>query len=503
MANSTRRDFLISSAAIGGAAALASCQSTQPAVASRPPGARLRIGVIGCGGKGLSDMRACAKEHDIVALCDVDDGKSKTARKEHPDATYYHDYRELLDKEQLDAVTVSTPDHSHAGPALMAMAKGIHVFVQKPLTHTVAEARLLRDAARKSGVITSMGNQGTCLDGLRSAVECVRAGAIGAVREVHVWTNRPIWPQGLEKPTHIDAIPASLRWDLWLGPAAWRSYAKGRSDTGFKGYCPFQWRGFWDFGTGALGDMACHIANMPFYALNLGDPSWVEAESEGGTDYMAPKSSVIKFRFPERGDREAVDMTWYDGGKRSFPLDLSGEADRSAYRLLAASADLVLETEAPGTLSRLGIDHGDLLAENPSLSLVSPTVAAPPPIRRNGVDPPSRRVSVSLSSKRTPRNTTGAPSQGSSRPPGGFPPEASPAPPANRLNGASGANFLLSPAPPAPSPATRALGATASATMGEPLGWRSTCVVCLDAASHTRHVPSSEEDVTRSPSAEH
>ena len=146
MSNSTRRDFLISSAAIGGAAALASCQ-TSSTRAARRPGDRLRIGVIGCGGKGLSDMRACAKEHDIVALCDVDDGKSKTAREEHPDATYYHDYREMLDKEQLDAVTVSTPDHSHAGPALMAMSKGIHVFVQKPLTHTVAEARLLRDAA--------------------------------------------------------------------------------------------------------------------------------------------------------------------------------------------------------------------------------------------------------------------------------------------------------------------------------------------------------------------
>ena len=227
MSNSTRRDFLISSAAIGGAAALASCQ-TSSTRAARRPGDRLRIGVIGCGGKGLSDMRACAKEHDIVALCDVDDGKSKTAREEHPDATYYHDYREMLDKEQLDAVTVSTPDHSHAGPALMAMSKGIHVFVQKPLTHTVAEARLLRDAARKSGVITSMGNQGTCLDGLRSAVECVRAGAIGTVREVHVWTNRPIWPQGLEKPTHIDAIPASFRWDLWLalGVAAPRRRAE-------------------------------------------------------------------------------------------------------------------------------------------------------------------------------------------------------------------------------------------------------------------------------------
>ncbi|MCK5944556.1 MAG: Gfo/Idh/MocA family oxidoreductase, partial [Planctomycetes bacterium] len=260
MAYSSRRDFLITGAALGGAAALgATDREPVPApVRPRSPNERLRIGVVGCGGKGLSDMRACAKTHDIVALCDVDDGKAKNARGEHPKAAFYHDWRDMLDRERLDAITVSTPDHTHAGPALMAMAKGMHCFVQKPLTHTVAEARLLRDAARKTGVITSMGNQGTCLDGLRTATECVRAGAIGTVREVHVWTNRPIWPQGLARPTHIDPIPASFRWDLWLGPAAWRSFAKGREGSGFKGYAPFHWRGFWDFGTGALGDMACH-----------------------------------------------------------------------------------------------------------------------------------------------------------------------------------------------------------------------------------------------------
>ncbi|MFK7740989.1 MAG: Gfo/Idh/MocA family oxidoreductase [Planctomycetota bacterium] len=328
----SRRHFLVTGAAFSGAASALgaglaaqsreeqSREEQSAAPRRRSANERLRIGVIGCGGKGLSDMQACAKQHDIVALCDVDDGKAANARGQHPKANFYHDWRDLLEREQLDAVTVSTPDHSHAGPALQAMAQGLHVFVQKPLTHTVQEARLLRDAARKSGVITSMGNQGTCYDGVRSAVECVRAGVIGKVNEVHVWTNRPIWPQGIEKPTHIDPIPPSFRWDLWLGPAAWRSYAKGRKNMPFKGYAPFHWRGFWDFGTGALGDMACHVANMPFLALELGDPDWFESDSEGGNDYTAPTQSTIRFHFPKKqtknlGMRDEVMMTWYDGGR--------------------------------------------------------------------------------------------------------------------------------------------------------------------------------------------
>ncbi len=213
---SSRRDFLLATTA--GAAALSAC-SAIPVLRSRLANDRLRIGVVGCGGKGLSDMRACAKNHDIVALCDVDEGKAANARKEQPQAAFYHDWRDMLDREKLDAVTVSTPDHTHAGPALAAMALGLHVFVQKPLTHTVREARLLREAARKTGVITSMGNQGTCLDGFRTAAECVRSGVIGVVQQVHVWTNRPVWPQGIGRPDHIDAIPAGMRWDLWLGPA--------------------------------------------------------------------------------------------------------------------------------------------------------------------------------------------------------------------------------------------------------------------------------------------
>jgi predicted dehydrogenase len=201
------------------------------------------------------------------------------------------------------------------------MARGIHVFVQKPLSHTVHEARLLRDAARKTKVITSMGNQGTCLDGFRSATECVRGGVIGNVKEVHVWTDRPIWPQGIARPKHVDAIPATLRWDLWLGPAAWRPYAAGKKDGDFKGYCPFHWRGFWDFGTGALGDMACHVANLPFFALELDAPTSIEAKSDGRNDETAPKRSTIHYQFPARGKRGPVAFHWYDGGDMP-PADL-------------------------------------------------------------------------------------------------------------------------------------------------------------------------------------
>ena len=325
----TRRDFLLASAALGSRAALgsgaalgASNEPVRAPIRARSPNSRLRIGVVGCGGKGFSDMEACAKTQDIVAVCDVDDNQLRRARELHPNATFYHDWRDMLDHEKLDAITVSTPDHTHAGPALLAMSKGMHVFVQKPLTHTVQEARLLRDAARKSGVITSMGNQGTCLDGLRTAVECVRAGVNGPVREVHVWTNRPVWPQGIQKPEHIDAIPSTLRWDLWLGPAPWRNYAAGKKDSGFNGYAPFNWRGFWDFGTGALGDMACHVANMPFYALELDAPTSIEANSEGGNQQTAPNQSTIKFHFPKKGNREAVILHWYDGGRKPDPAIL-------------------------------------------------------------------------------------------------------------------------------------------------------------------------------------
>ena len=252
-----RRDFLKLSA-LGGSALILP--------AHRPIGNyrannKLDIGVIGAGGKGHVDTVGVASEN-IVALCDVDDRRAAATYKKFPNAKRYRDFRVMLEKQKLDAVVISTPDHTHAPAAVMAMNLGKHIYVQKPLTHTVEEARVLTELARKTGVATSMGNQGTGMGGLREAVEVVRAGAIGKVREVHVWTNRPIWPQGMARNKAIEAIPATLRWDLWLGPAPHRPY---NGD-----YAPFKWRGFWDFGTGALGDMACHILNMPYMALGAG-----------------------------------------------------------------------------------------------------------------------------------------------------------------------------------------------------------------------------------------
>ena len=340
MHKTSRRDFLLSAAAAAAAFSTASCGA--PSQTRRNSNDRLRIAQIGCGGKGLSDMQACAENHDIVALCDVDDGKAANARKDHPKAAFYYDYRDLFDKEKVDAVVISTPDHSHAVPALIAMQLGLHVFVQKPLAHTVEEARLMLHAARRSGVITSMGNQGTCMDGFRSAAEFVRGGAIGDVSEVHVWTNRPVWPQGIQRPKHSDAIPTSLRWDLWLGAAPYRPYAAGRRDSGFSGYAPFHWRGFWDFGTGALGDMACHVANLPFFALELGAPDWVEADTEGMTEETAPKASTIRFGFGARNGRGPCVVHWYDGG-RTPPVDkLPSAEDRKGLRALTEGGFLLI-----------------------------------------------------------------------------------------------------------------------------------------------------------------
>lgn len=341
--DSSRRDFLIAAAA-GSAAAMTSCAN---AAARRPRSAneKLRIAAVGCGGKGFSDIMAC-KAHDIVALCDVDENRAGNARGKLPQAKFYHDWRDMFDRERLDAVTISTPDHTHAGPALAAMALGMHVYVQKPLTHTVTEARLLRNAARKSGVITSMGNQGTCLEGFRSAAECVRSGVIGKVTEVHVWTNRPVWPQGIARPEHKDPIPPHLRWDLWLGPASWRPYADGRKDSGFNGYAPFNWRGWLDYGTGALGDMACHIANLPFFALELDAPTWVEAGTSDSNDETYPNQSTIRFAFPARGDRGPIALTWYDGGRRP-PKALLPEVDyaHGGFLLIGSEGKLYSPTD--------------------------------------------------------------------------------------------------------------------------------------------------------------
>jgi hypothetical protein len=268
---------------------------------------KLNIATIGAGGKGASDTDSC-KSENIVALCDVDGRRLDERGKAYPNAKLFKDWRKMLEEvKEIDAVIVSGPDHMHAPAASMAMKMGKHAYVQKPLTHSVHEARYLRELAQRQKVATQMGNQGSAESGLRRAVEVIQSGAIGPVRELHVWSNRPIWPQGIERPTETDPVPEHLDWDLWLGPAAERPFKAGA-------YHPFNWRGWQDFGTGALGDMACHTANMPFRALKLGYPSTIEAETSGMNKETFPRRSKIKFEFPAREGMPPLTFWWYDGG---------------------------------------------------------------------------------------------------------------------------------------------------------------------------------------------
>ena len=282
----------------------------------KAPSDRLNIACIGVGGMGFSDVRGVRTEN-VVALCDVDDeqmAKLLNSDRLEPEekvmyekAAKYRDFRRLLEKEKnIDAVTVTVPDHNHAVIAMAAIKLGKHVYVQKPLTHTIMEARLLAKAAREAKVVTQMGNQGHAREGARLICEWIWAGAIGNVHEVHAWTNRPIWPQGIEAPKEIPSVPSTLDWDVWLGPAPFRPYHPA--------YHPFNWRGLWDFGTGALGDMGAHILDMPFWALKLGHPTTVQASSTPFTKDYYPWAEVVTYEFPARGDMGPVTLTWWDGG---------------------------------------------------------------------------------------------------------------------------------------------------------------------------------------------
>ena len=247
----------------------------------KAPSDTLNIGCVGVGGQGSWDIRDVSSEN-IVALCDVDDMQIadflKSDRNEpshiemYDKSNKYRNFRIMLEKERhIDAITVTTPDHTHAVISMMAIKMGKHVFVQKPLTHTIKEARILTKAAKKAKVVTQMGNQGHAGEGARLINEWIWDGAIGDVREVHTWTNRPIWPQGIDAPKEIPSVPSTLDWNLWLGPAPFRPYHPA--------YAPFNWRGWRDFGTGALGDMGAHIIDHPYWALKLGHPTTVEASS--------------------------------------------------------------------------------------------------------------------------------------------------------------------------------------------------------------------------------
>ncbi len=284
-----------------------------------PPSDTLYIAGIGAGGKGTSDISSFAESPNvkIAYLCDVDDRRAEKSRSNFPDAGYYKDYRELLDKEHknIDAVSVSTPDHMHAVQALAAMQLGKHVYVQKPLTHDIHEARQLTEAARKYKVVTQMGNQGASGDGVRKMQEWYNADLIGEVHTVYCWTNRPVWPQGIPWPNKKAKIPKELDWNLWLGTAPMKNYVDN--------LVPFNWRGWWDYGTGALGDMACHIIEPAFKTLNLGYPTSVECSvgnvyvgefNRGYFPDSCPPSSHIVLEFPERDEKPKVKLHWMDGG---------------------------------------------------------------------------------------------------------------------------------------------------------------------------------------------
>lgn len=310
----TRRGFL-KGAAAGGLGFVFLKDSS--AVFGYGANEKLNIAIIGCGGKGKSNRSAVAGEN-IVAVCDVSEEEMADALKDHPGSKPFPDFRVMLDRmgREIDAVVISTPDHTHAPAAAMAIKMGKHVYCEKPLTRTIYECRTLRDLARRHKVATQMGNQGTASSGLRTAVEIIRSGALGQVFEVHVWTDRPIWPQGIDRPAGTPPVPSGLHWDLWLGPAPSRPYNPA--------YHPFKWRGWKDFGTGALGDMGCHVINLPFMALDLRNPISVEAEVHEMTDETYPKQSVVTYLFRERGGLRTCRVKWYDGKLKPSPDVLDG-----------------------------------------------------------------------------------------------------------------------------------------------------------------------------------
>jgi predicted dehydrogenase len=285
-----------------------------------PPSGRLNIAAIGIGGMGRNNIRKCAVDENIVALCDVDSGeRAGKIFAEFPNARAYRDYRVMLEQQKdIDAVIIATPDHTHAVIGMAAIKAGKHVYMQKPLAHSVHETRVLTEAARRHKVATQMGNQGHSNDGTRQICEWIWSGAIGGVREVHAWTNRPVWPQGVEvaRPADTPPAPESLVWDQWIGPAPMRPYHPA--------YAPNAWRAWWDFGTGSLGDLGCHVLDPVFWALKLGQPASVEGcistywegfwKKTQPKNETYPRSSIVRYKFPARGSLPPVALTWWDGG---------------------------------------------------------------------------------------------------------------------------------------------------------------------------------------------
>lgn len=313
----SRRRFLQRTALASTALSLAPAALVR-AAGEQAPGEKLHIAGIGVGGMGRSNLQQCAAEN-IVALCDVDQNYAAKTYQEFPAAKVYLDYREMLERQKdIEAVIIATPDHSHAAIAMAAMRAGKHVYVQKPMAYSVHEARTLTEAARRYKVATQMGNQGHSGDGARLICEWIQAGVIGAVREVDAWTNRPVWPQGIEveRPKETPPVPAGLDWDRWLGPAPYRPYHPA--------YVPGTWRAWCDFGTGSLGDLGCHILDAAFWAMKLAYPVAVEGcistywhdlwKQTKPRHETYPRSTIVRYQFPARGELPPLKLTWWDGG---------------------------------------------------------------------------------------------------------------------------------------------------------------------------------------------
>ena len=317
LSDSTRRTFL-KRAAVATAAFQVVPGHVLGLNGQTPPSRKLNVAGIGVGGMDGNNIKNCSDEN-IVALCDIDTNYAAHTFKEYPGAKVYTDFREMLDKQKdIDAVVIATPDHSHAYIAMACMRAGKHVYVQKPMAYSVFEARAMTEAAREHKVITQMGNQGRSGDGVRMVCEWLWSGAIGNVREVHAWTNRPVWPQGIEvgRPTETPPVPAGFDWDKWIGPAPFRPYHPA--------YHPNSWRAWCDFGTGSLGDLGCHVLDCVYWGMKLKYPVSVEGNiSTYWGDFWKktepknetfPRSSIVRYKFPEREGLPPMTLTWWDGG---------------------------------------------------------------------------------------------------------------------------------------------------------------------------------------------
>lgn len=340
----SRREF-IQTAAVGAAALTIVPSNAISGLGHVPPSDKLLIAAVGCGGEGADDIRhysiAPKKNAEIAFLCDVDERMAAPARQKFPKAKFYSDWREMFSKESknFDAVSVAIPDHNHAIVGLSAMQLNKHLYLQKPLTHDIYEARILTQASEKYKVVTQMGDQGASCDGMRTLREWIEADVLGEITKVYCWTDRPVWPQGIQWPSSGPAVPKELKWDLWLGTAKEVNYIDN--------LVPFNWRGWWEFGTGALGDMGCHIMGPPFKLLNLGYPTEVSGSAstvysgifvEGIYPESGPVSSSIRFRYKLKSGKD-LDLYWMDGGitpERPDELD----PDKNMNEALADYPDL-------------------------------------------------------------------------------------------------------------------------------------------------------------------